>query len=141
MTTLRQTATVVAAAVVFALAALPASAAVVNLGGGWQASWDTSLDGLVDVIASELVGDTLFIEKSINFRQAPVNGIYSPVLVQFPACDSWSCRTDSGSADHSRIGPRSRGVVRRMVRAGSFLIRVLGRQQGWSLMSAATRRF
>ena len=83
MTMLRQTATVVAAAVVFALAALPAPAAVVNLGGGWQASWDTSLDGLVDVIASDFVGDTLFIEKSINFRQAPVNGIYSPVLVQF----------------------------------------------------------
>ncbi len=83
MTMLRQTATVVAAAVVFALAALPASAAVVNLGGGWQASWDTSLDGLVDVVASDFVGDTLFIEKSINFRQAPVNGVYQPVLVQF----------------------------------------------------------
>jgi hypothetical protein len=82
MKILRKTATVAAAVVVFALA-LPAPAAVVNLGMGWQASWDDSLDGLVDVINSGEVGDTLFIQKFCDFRQGPVNEVIPPILIQF----------------------------------------------------------
>ena len=89
MKILRKTATVAAAVVVFALAALPAPAAalsvpadVVNLGAGWQASWDGSLHGLVDVNAT-VVGDTLFIQKFCDFRQGPVNEVIPPILIQF----------------------------------------------------------
>jgi hypothetical protein len=83
MKILRKTATVAVAVVVFALAS-PAPADVVNLGAGWQASWDNSLDGLVDVTATDVEDDVLFIEKLCNFRQGPdENGVIPPILIQF----------------------------------------------------------
>ena len=82
MKILRKTATIAVAVVVFALAALPAPAAVMNLGAGWQASWDASLDDLVDVNAS-VKGDTLFIQKFCDFWEGPVDGVIPPILIQF----------------------------------------------------------
>ena len=71
MTVIRRIAAILAAMVVCVLA-VPAPAGVVNLGAGWQASWDPGLDGLVDVIATGVVGDALFIQKFADFREEPV---------------------------------------------------------------------
>jgi len=53
---------------------------------GWTASWDASLDGLVQLIAADctqLAAGRLFIEKSAQFTQPPVNGIFPSVNVVF----------------------------------------------------------
>ncbi len=71
MRAIRRTAAIPAAMVVCALA-VSAPAGVVNLGAGWQASWDPALDGLVDVMATGVVGDALFIQKFADYRQEPV---------------------------------------------------------------------
>ncbi|MCA9282807.1 MAG: hypothetical protein H6812_11645 [Phycisphaeraceae bacterium] len=44
-----------------------AQAGVVNIGGGWQASWDSSFDGFVQIVSDGVVGDSVQIEKSIEF--------------------------------------------------------------------------
>lgn len=44
-----------------------AHAGVVNIGGGWQASWDPSFDGLVQIVSDGVVGDSVQIEKSIEY--------------------------------------------------------------------------
>lgn len=44
-----------------------AQAGVVNIGGGWQASWHPSLDGFVQIVSDGVVGDSVQIEKSIEF--------------------------------------------------------------------------
>lgn len=84
MIVFRQTAIVIAAVAVFALAALPAPAAILNLGGGWQASWDGSPDD-VDIQPTPYeAGKPLFIEKFVNFYQKPsVDGVYAPILIYF----------------------------------------------------------
>jgi MYXO-CTERM domain-containing protein len=63
--------------------AAPVHAGIVDLGGGWQASWDDSLDGLVDIYSHGVVGDAVFIEKSAEFRLAPVNGVFTPIDIVF----------------------------------------------------------
>ncbi len=72
----------IAVAVLVCAWAFPATAGVADLGLGWQASWDASLDGLVDVNASEVNG-VLFIEKSAQFQQGPVNGVFPSIVIQF----------------------------------------------------------
>lgn len=65
----------------------PAAAAVVvvgvvDLGGGWQASWPVSLDGLVSM-TGEVVGDVLIVRKTAEFTQPPVNGIFPTIPIVF----------------------------------------------------------
>jgi MYXO-CTERM domain-containing protein len=50
-----------------------AHAGVVNLGGGWQASWDGALDSFVDVQSYGVVGDSVVIQKSAEFTSFPQN--------------------------------------------------------------------
>ena len=53
---------------------------------GWTASWDNSLDGLVQIIAadcSQLAAGRVFIEKSAEFTQPPVNGVFPGVNIVF----------------------------------------------------------
>lgn len=53
------------------LIASGAQAGVVNIGGGWQASWDASLDPYVGVQSYGVVGDSVVIEKSAEFVNSP----------------------------------------------------------------------
>lgn len=70
-------------------AAQPAMAGSVDFCGGaagWSATWDSSLDGLVEVHASDctqLGNGLLFIQKSAEFTQGPVNGIFPSIPVVF----------------------------------------------------------
>lgn len=59
-----------------------AQAGVVNIGGGWQASWDSSLDGLVQIVSDGVAGDAVFIEKSIEFT-----GAFNAVPIVFTQID------------------------------------------------------
>ncbi len=71
-------------ALVVALAgSATASAGIVNIGGGWEASWDPSLDGLVDVTSFGVVGDAVVIQKSAEFTQGPVLGIFPSIPITF----------------------------------------------------------
>jgi hypothetical protein len=87
---------VVVGALVLVFAVVPAPAGVVDLGAGWQASWDDSLNGLVD-IPSEVGGggDTLFIQKWAKFNQGPDpdTGLIPPILIEFQ-------QTDPAAATH-----------------------------------------
>jgi hypothetical protein len=66
----------------------PAQAGFMDIGGGWQAEWDASLDGLVDVHSQGVVGDAVFIEKSAEFTQAPVNGVLPAIPIVFRQTDA-----------------------------------------------------
>jgi len=75
-------------AVALGVLTLPAHAGVVALNfgatvSGWQASWDASLDGLVDIHVNLVNSNTIFIEKSAEFRQGPVNGIFPTIPIVF----------------------------------------------------------
>jgi hypothetical protein len=65
----------------------PVQAGFVDIGGGWRAEWDGSLDGLVDVISLGVVGNAVFIEKSAEFTQAPVNGVFPAIPIVFRQVD------------------------------------------------------
>jgi MYXO-CTERM domain-containing protein len=60
-----------------------ANAGVVNLGGGWQASWDSALDPFVDIHVNAVGADAVFIEKSAEFTGAPVGGIFPAIDIVF----------------------------------------------------------
>ncbi len=59
-----------------------AQAGVVNIGGGWQASWDSSFDGLVQIVSDGVAGDAVFIEKSIEYT-----GAFNAVPIVFTQID------------------------------------------------------
>lgn len=71
-------------ATVCALVVASAHAGTVNIGGGWQASWDDSLDGLVQIIPQGVVGDTVLIQKSAEFTQGPDQfGLFPSIPITF----------------------------------------------------------
>jgi hypothetical protein len=61
----------------------PGHAGYVDIGGGWRAEWDASLDGLVDVSSHGVMGDAVFIEKAAEFTQGPVKGIVPSIPIVF----------------------------------------------------------
>jgi hypothetical protein len=65
------------------LAAMPAGAGIVALGGGWQASWDSSLDPYVDINPLLVANNAIFIQKSAQFIQGPVNGVVPSIPIVF----------------------------------------------------------
>jgi len=71
------------------LIASGAHAGMINIGGGWQASWDASLDPYVDVTSFGVVGDAVFIEKSAEFIQPPPQpGFpFPPIPITFTQTD------------------------------------------------------
>ena len=69
--------------IVLCCLAMPAGAAVIDIGGGWEASWDSSLDPYVDINSLGVVGDAVFIQKSAQFTQGPVNGIFPSIPIIF----------------------------------------------------------
>jgi hypothetical protein len=64
-----------------------AQAGFVDIGGGWSAQWDNSLDGLVDInpvtVISTPDGDAVVIQKSATFTQGPVNGVFPSIPIVF----------------------------------------------------------
>jgi len=64
-----------------------AFAGMADLGGNWQAEWDASLDPYVSVeslgIQSTPDGDAIFIEKSAEFIQPSVNGVFPSIPIVF----------------------------------------------------------
>jgi len=61
----------------------PVGAGYVDIGGGWRAEWDASLDGLVDMNSLGVVDDAVFIQKSAEFTQGPVNGVFPAIPIVF----------------------------------------------------------
>ncbi len=67
------------------------SAAIMNLGGGWQASWDSSLDPYVAVnglgvfVLPEVGDEVLVIEKIAEFTQPPnpLTGLFNTIPIVF----------------------------------------------------------
>lgn len=59
-----------------------AQGGVVNIGGGWQAEWDPSFDGLVQIVSDGVVGDAVFIEKAIEYT-----GAFNAVPITFTQID------------------------------------------------------
>ena len=66
-----------------ALAPMSAHAGLVDIGGGWEALWDNSLDDFVDVIGTDVTTDAVFIQKSAEFTQGPQNGIFPTIAITF----------------------------------------------------------
>lgn len=61
-----------------------ASAGIVVLGdSGWQASWHSSLDSVVDIDFMQVIGNTIFIQKSAEFTQGAVNGVFPSIAITF----------------------------------------------------------
>jgi len=56
-------------------------------GSGWRATWDSSLDGLVQIIASDctqIANGRVFIEKSAEFTQGPSpSGVFPTIAITF----------------------------------------------------------
>lgn len=48
-----------------------AQAGMIQLDGGWNASWDDSLDPYVSIVGMGVANDTLFIQKSAEFTAFP----------------------------------------------------------------------
>jgi len=72
------------ACAVITLMTIPAAAAVVDLGKGWQASWDPSWDAFVHVqTVLSLDNDVLIIRKAAEFTHLPVNGVFPPIPITF----------------------------------------------------------
>ena len=68
--------------------AAPASAGTVVLGdSGWEAHWHSSLNPYVDIDFMEIVDNTIFIQKSAEFTQGPVNGIFPSIAIKFRQVD------------------------------------------------------
>lgn len=70
------------------VAAAPAQAGAISLGGGWQANWDGSLDPYVGIEVLDITDSAIFIRKSAQFIQGPVNGIFPSVPIVFQQVDA-----------------------------------------------------
>lgn len=86
---LRRTSTIVALLTAL-LSVSAAQAGSIDLCGGaagWRATWDNSLDGLVQIIASDcsqLANGRVFIEKSAQFTQGPSpSGVFPTISITF----------------------------------------------------------
>ncbi|MHC4126656.1 MAG: hypothetical protein ACYSWT_12540 [Planctomycetota bacterium] len=79
---------VASVAVLFVGAASPVHAGFLDIGGGWRAEWAPSLDDYVDVYSLGVVGDAVFIQKSAEFTQAPVNGVFPAIPIVFRQVDA-----------------------------------------------------
>jgi len=77
--------------IVSALAALAISttayAGSVQLAGGWEASWDPALDGLVGILDNGVVDGVQFFQKSAQFLDGPDGGQFPPIEILFTQTD------------------------------------------------------
>ncbi len=73
-------------AAVFVVVALPTSAAsagFIDIGGGWTAQWDDSLDPFVSITPLGVVGDAVFIRKTAEFTQGQEGGFFPSIPIVF----------------------------------------------------------
>lgn len=68
---------------VLAITCAAGQAGTVDLGSGWQASWDVSLDGSVNVETLLSTDDTLVIKKTATFTQGPEGGVFPSIPIVF----------------------------------------------------------
>lgn len=74
----------VAASAAAALCNVPASAHTIPLGAsGWEAVFDDSLVGLVDIAVDLVTDDAVFIQKSAEFTQGPGPGGFPRIPILF----------------------------------------------------------
>lgn len=75
----------IAASLLLVLIAAPVMAGTMVLGtSGWTASWDVSLDGLVDFVVDGETANAVIIQKFAEFTQGPgFGGIMPPINVTF----------------------------------------------------------
>lgn len=58
-------------------------AGIVDIGGGWRASWAPSLDPFVSISTGVVIGDAVFIQKSAEFTQGPQGGVLPAIPIVF----------------------------------------------------------
>lgn len=101
-----------------AFGATSSDAAVVQMGNsGWEAVWDSSLDGLVSI--NTLSTDfgaaggqgAVFIQKSAEFTQGPVNGIFPSIPIVFRRINGWTGPTVQNIVIDDEIITNSTGVA------------------------------
>ncbi len=63
--------------------AAQAGITTVTVGGGWQASWDSSLDPYLDINTDAVTANAVFFEKIATFTQGPVNGVFPSIAIVF----------------------------------------------------------
>ena len=92
MSTNRKLACAMVALSALTLMSQSASAGSIDLCGGaagWRATWDPSLDGLVQIISpgpgcNNLANGLVFIEKAATFTQGPnINGVFPTIPITF----------------------------------------------------------
>ena len=83
-----QLGSIVMMGVLAVVAATPAQAGVISLGGGWQATWDSSLDPYVNIEVLDITDVAIFIRKSAQFIQGPVGGIFPSIPIVFQQVDA-----------------------------------------------------
>jgi MYXO-CTERM domain-containing protein len=95
------------------VAAGSANAGVVVIGGGWQASWDSSLDPFVDINPNGVSGDgtTVFFEKTAQFTQGPVNGIFPSIPIVFSIVPGYTGQIANKLVIDDEIITNSTGVA------------------------------
>ena len=77
-------AAIIAASTIALGMASTADAAKIVLGNsGWEARFSSSLSDFVDIDFIAYENNTIFIQKSAEFTQGPVNGIYPSVAITF----------------------------------------------------------
>ncbi len=66
----------------------PAVGGMINIGGGWQASWDASLDPFVSITPLSVGPDAVFIKKTAEFTQGPqIGGLFPAIPIVFTQTD------------------------------------------------------
>jgi hypothetical protein len=70
---------------VFLGASSPTAAGrVITLGNsGWQAIFDPALDPYVDLMVDQVTHDTVYLEKSAEFRDPPNQGVFPAIAIVF----------------------------------------------------------
>lgn len=69
----------------------PAHAGLVDIGGGWQASWTASLDPYVNIVPLSVEdnadGGYVYIRKEATFIQPPQLGVFPSISITFEQTD------------------------------------------------------
>lgn len=72
------------AAFVIALGlSIPAYGGMIDIGGGWTAEWDDSLDPFVSIVSNGVLDDAVFIQKAAQFTQGQEGGFFPAIPIVF----------------------------------------------------------
>jgi len=62
---------------------IPAFGGFIDIGGGWRAEWDDSLDPFVSVVSNGVLNDAVFIQKAAQFTQGQEGGFFPSIPIVF----------------------------------------------------------